>query len=413
MRARVFICIITLFATIGLSRQVSAFSADITETGPSAVPIAMGRAFGASRGTVASILYNPAGLAGISAPQLASMYSNLSGDFSYSSLAFALPVRFGTLGFAYLNQSSGAIYRTTLDSDGRIVRDATSPFFFTDQVFLLSLAGNISENISSGARLKIYEKEANSIAGGYGTGTALDIGLLYMIGSDADAGIYIENVLESGISWPGGTRDPLQKKVKAAFMYRPKDEWTLAFDALSAMDRPLLFKAGCQWKAHEMLLLRAGLEQNDIGGERYLKYSLGAGTGTDIFHIDYAYSADPLLAENTSHFVSISITAPEQTKTAPVQQQTERQKAADEPPPPPTPMPPAAKDLTEKVLVEKELAVRARINELDALIRAAVSVGDEEKASQFRQQKRETLRAWEETKSSLSNPLEGEIRRIQ
>lgn len=399
----------------------TAAAAEITEIGPSARPIAMGRAYSAARNTADSMLYNPAGLAGIGSFQFSSMYSNLSSDFSYTSIAAAMPVRYGTLGFAVLNQHSGALYRTVLDADGRVSMDGSSPFFFTNQVYLASFSGDLDNKLSAGARVKIYEKEAGSVPRGYGTGTSFDVGMLYRLGKDTDAGVYLENILSSGISWPTGSRDPLPQRTRAGVMHRPGNGWTIALDAVAQLDRPLLLKAGGEWRAHETISLRAGLEQADIGSERYLNYSLGAGTDLQTFQINYAYTADSALKDNSSHFVSISINVPaiqastpeaehpvheERTETPAIEPQTPEAPAL-----PPQIFKPGAKDLTGAVLKEKELIVRARINELDGLIRAARAVNDTSRAEDFQREKRRVLDEWKETKSSLVNPLESEIRR--
>jgi hypothetical protein len=398
-----------------------AISAEITEIGPSARPIAMGRAYSAARNTADSMLYNPAGLAGIDSFQFSSMYSNLSIDFTYTSLAAAVPVRYGTLGFAVLNQHSGALYRTVLDADGRVSMDGYSPFFFTNQVYLASFSGDLDNRLSAGGRVKIYEKEAGSVPWGYGTGTAFDVGMLYRLSKDTDAGIYLENILSSGISWPTGTREPLPQRTKAGVMHRPGNGWTIALDAVAERGRPLLLKAGGEWRAHELISLRAGLEQADTGSERYLNYSLGAGSNFDSFQINYAYTADAALKENSSHFVSISLSAPplpadaQEAEQPAYEEKTETSSEKLEAPKPPQILPrkegPGVKDLTQQVLKEKELVVRARIHELDSLIRAARAVNDTSREEDFQREKRRVLDEWKETKSSLANPLESEIRR--
>ena len=213
-----FAFIVSAILSLMLSKAVT--GTDISEIGTSARAVSVGRAYSAAESTVDSVFFNPAGLSGIDSFNFTSMYSSLSDDFSYTSLGIALPVKHGVLGFAIANEASGALYRTALDSDGKVITDGSDPFNFTDRVYSLSFAGKVNKGLAFGARIKIYEKKAYMIEDGHGSGLSADIGLLYKPHDRISLGLYHENLAGSGISWPTGTRDVLPSRTAAGLKYQ-------------------------------------------------------------------------------------------------------------------------------------------------------------------------------------------------
>lgn len=417
--------IVSVILSLLLSKAVT--GTDISEIGTSARAISLGRAYSAAESTVDSVFFNPAGLSGIDSFNFTSMYSSLSDDFSYTSLGISLPVKYGVLGFAIANEASGALYRTALDSDGKVITDGSDTFNFTDRVYSLSFAGQMNKELAFGARIKIYEKKAYMIEDGHGSGLSADIGLLYKPHDRISLGLYHENLSGSGISWPTGTRDVLPSRTGAGLKYLARQDLVLMIDAGISSGRPLLFKTGGEWRLHDLVFLRAGLEQTDIGGNKYLNYSLGAGSDLDTFRVDYAYRSDSAFSSNSSHFVSISfdmhktgvvteepaqavsveagVKQPEQLPNEPAMPATRKKEKTVEPPAVPK------KDLTDKILKQEELSVRAQINSLNDLIKSARTANDEEKTKELLNKKKEILKRWEETKRSIQNPLEMHIKR--
>jgi len=289
-----------------------AIGADIMEIGPSARPIAMGRAYTAVDDTVDAILFNPAGIAGIDTLRFSTMYSNLVNDYNYTSFAIAVPVKYGAVGFSMLNESSGALYRTSLDTDGKVIIDpSASQFSYSSQVFIVDYAAAYNKNLSLGSRAKLYGKGTSQVTGGYGTGTALDLGLVYHLNPRMNLGLSYENILSSGISWPTGTRDPLPSKISAGLLFKPRKDLVLQFDAVSPQNRAVFLRSGAEWLFSDLLFLRAGVEQKEISsGDRYFNYSFGVGSNFKNMYINYAYYADTALKENSSHFISLGFDIP-------------------------------------------------------------------------------------------------------
>jgi len=289
-----------------------AVAADIMEIGPSARPIGMGRAYTAVDNTVDAILFNPAGIAGIDTLRFSTMYSNLVNDYNYTSFAIAVPIKYGTIGFSMLNESSGTLYRTSLDTDGKVIIDpSASQFSYTSQVFVIDYATEYSKNLSLGSRAKLYGKGTSQVTGGYGTGTALDLGLVYHLNPRINLGLSYENIMSSGISWPTGTRDPLPSKISAGLLFKPRQDLVLHLDAVSPQNRSLLLRSGAEWLFSDLLFLRAGIEQKEVSsGDRYFNYSFGVGSNLKNMYINYAYYADTALKENSSHFISLGFDIP-------------------------------------------------------------------------------------------------------
>lgn len=355
-----------------------AIAADIMEIGPSARPIGMGRAYTAVDNTVDAILFNPAGIAGIDTLRFSTMYSNLVNDYNYTSFAIAVPIKYGALGFSMLNESSGTLYRTSLDADGKVIIDPSAgQFSYGSQVFIIDYAAEYTKNLSLGTRAKLYGKGTSQVAGGYGTGTALDVGLIYHLNPRINLGLSYENIFSSGISWPTGTRDPLPSKISAGLLFKPRKDLVLHLDTVSPQNRSLLLRSGAEWLFSDLLFLRAGIEQKEVSsGDRYFNYSFGVGSNLKNMYINYAYYADTALKENSSHFLSLGFDIPgmqqptqesRQTQPAAIQKTVSREVTATvQPTQEPKSLQPAKKTAQTKtsVNVKKKISPKSRIKPL-------------------------------------------------
>jgi hypothetical protein len=86
--------------------------ADILKARLGARPLAMGETYAALGDDLASSLYNPSGLANISGPSLGFDYLNAIDQISYSQLAYAHPLFFGTLGLNLILRNQPDISNT-------------------------------------------------------------------------------------------------------------------------------------------------------------------------------------------------------------------------------------------------------------------------------------------------------------
>src|SRR5512136_1179258 len=82
--------------------EVSGSTADPSEIGVGARPLAIGKAFVGMEGDASNIFINPAGLAYISSPKVTSMSGQVIQDVSYTVIGGANPTDYGTFGIGYI-----------------------------------------------------------------------------------------------------------------------------------------------------------------------------------------------------------------------------------------------------------------------------------------------------------------------
>lgn len=152
--------------------------------GIGAKPMGMGGAYTALADDTTAILWNPAGLADVSIPQIGLSYLELYGLVGYSFIALAQPVAsVGTIA-ASLSGSN--------DRDGN----------YQEVVLNISLARQVVSNLNLGINLKYLSSKASmgEIKVGSGVGLAADFGLRYDLSLRSKAGL--KNKLRFGISLP-------------------------------------------------------------------------------------------------------------------------------------------------------------------------------------------------------------------
>ncbi len=380
-------------------------AADITEIGPSARAISLGRTFSAIENSVDCAILNPAGLNSIDSIRFGSMFSNLSNDYTYKSFLFAVPIKYGVFGFALLDEQSGEIYKTTLDDNERVIRDNSDPFTFHNQVFGFSIANNINQKTSVGARLKLINKNASLTTNAFGSGTSIDLGLIYNKDSKTNFGLYIENLLNTGVKWQTGTTDPLATKIRTGFSYKISQNLLVAMDGIFTSNLPFNLKAGAEWMPTNTIFLRCGIEQEFIGSENYYNYSLGIANKFENIYINYAYKMNSALLESSSHFVSIGIDLQPAKKTIltteaiPSGPSSEAKVEIKQSPTS------EAKDLTKEIFEKEKRKVQEKVKLLDSKIEEAKKRKRNELLKNLQLEKLKTLKDWENFKLYFKNPL--------
>jgi long-subunit fatty acid transport protein len=188
---------------------IPAFAADVLDIGTSARSLGMGRSYVGISDVGECVFANPAGLYGLKKLELVSMYTDLSGDVKYTLVGVASPTRFGHFGFGYASNKIGDIFATTLDATtGRPT--TLEPFSYGTDMFLVDYADKINKDLTYGLRFKYVKKGGSIASAGEGTGMNLDLGLLYRINDDANAGLAIENAIAGGpgaIKWNNGVEE--------------------------------------------------------------------------------------------------------------------------------------------------------------------------------------------------------------
>ncbi|MDE0323165.1 MAG: hypothetical protein OXN27_04530 [Candidatus Poribacteria bacterium] len=151
--------------TLLLSRLVNAAFENIELM---AGPAGMGGAYSAATQDTSALIWNPAGLAGLSTPEIAIGYLDLHGVLGYSFVGVAHPIRKGrSVGAAILNSS---------DTEG----------ISHERIVLLSAATRVWKRFHIGLNAKYFSTSVNleQVPLGSGRGWGTDLGIQYALMTD-------------------------------------------------------------------------------------------------------------------------------------------------------------------------------------------------------------------------------------
>ena len=128
----------------------------------------MGGAYSAATQDTSALIWNPAGLAGLSTPEIAIGYLDLHGVLGYSFVGVAHPIRKG--------QSIGAAILNSSDTEG----------ISHERIVLLSSAIRVWKRLHIGINAKHFSTSVNleQVPLGSGTGWGTDLGIQYALMTD-------------------------------------------------------------------------------------------------------------------------------------------------------------------------------------------------------------------------------------
>ena len=126
-------------------------------------PAGMGGAYSAATQDTSALIWNPAGLAGLSTPEIAIGYLDLHGVLGYSFIGIAHPIRTG--------QSVGAAILNSSDTEG----------ISHERIVLLSAATRVWKRLHIGLNAKYFSTSVNleQVPLGSGSGWGTDLGIQY------------------------------------------------------------------------------------------------------------------------------------------------------------------------------------------------------------------------------------------
>ena len=164
-------------------------------------PMGMGGAYTALASDASAMVWNPAGLAKLTKPEIGLNYLELYGLVNYSFVAWAQPMQDGRAIGAGLSSSS--------DPEG----------LYQELVLDLSAAEEIRENLHVGFNIKYLSSAASigEIAVGSSGGAALDLGVRYML---ADGRIVIGLALPNLLSYVRYNRNTLKNADETSYSER-------------------------------------------------------------------------------------------------------------------------------------------------------------------------------------------------
>lgn len=316
---------------------------DFMNMGAGARPAALGDAFSSIADDANSVYWNPAGLARMKTVEGTWMHSDLNFGTTFDYLSLGSPLVFGKpskeafskpardhIGFGWIRASTGDILITGISTDtipgtnyNRVVIEGLARFL--SSAFMLSYSRQVSSRFSVGATAKMYDIElVNNTATGYG----LNLGILYgtirksepaVVEGDSapvpevkaswyeplSIALVVNDLTVTQVKWNTGYVDKIAPNARLGLSYRffsgrPQNSWissdgiALAFDVeqqvkteRQAKWHKPLYHLGVEWKAVNMLPLRAGYDNGD--------FACGIGFITKYLNLDYAYKAQPEL----------------------------------------------------------------------------------------------------------------------
>jgi hypothetical protein len=295
--------------------------AALAETAPDPIRIAvgarqlgMGKAFTGLADDVSSIFLNPAGIANATSWQVTSMSGQLFEEFNYLSLSGLYPTEHGNFAVAYVGSSIDGALPTRIEAgteaDPVIVVDTSrSPMSYSNNLILLSY-GRKMGRLNLGANLKFFSV---NLCGGSAQGNELDLGIQGKPLPWLSLGATIQNALPAGMGGKlyyqgsGWSEEyPAVLKIGAAIdLHRVK----LLADLDREMERanvPALMHLGVEWKPMELIAIRAGIDQDAVGGETVNNLTAGAGLYYGNFRFDYAYHQFAGAPGMDNHFFSLT-----------------------------------------------------------------------------------------------------------
>jgi len=343
--------VLVVFVLSSFSSAATKVATDPSRVGVGARLLGMGKSFVGLADDLNSIFINPSGLSRISNWQVTSMTGKFINEYDYVNLGGVYPTDYGTFGFGFVGGSIGftAPVGTTEAIDGvRIIPSSTEgvSYSFGNSVMLLSWGKDLKglrrfydweyfDLLSVGASLKFFGLNLSGpgITGGTATGNELDLGLQIQPDPAVRAGIVLQNALPYAgggkITWANGTDETLPSTLKLGLSlqvigekgFNQMGEHELSVnvdrDFFPGRDNiPQLLHMGVEWSPVPMLALRTGIDQETVGTgvagflDATDNFTAGVGVFWNEFRFDYAYHQYSHLADNDTHYFSLSYGIP-------------------------------------------------------------------------------------------------------
>ena len=322
--------------TVILAAAAMAWAGEIADPmslGVGARPLGMGRAYVAVAENGETLFINPAGLGRLDGYKFSSMYTNLMGDVNYMVLGGVVPnVYGGSLGLGLIN--TGVKDINLYDTTGTPMGTAS---WSQNEMFLSyghKVENDYIKNLYVGGNLKFFNMTGTSSAdAGSGSGFDMDLSALYTPIPMASFGITAQNFLPSSmgakIHRTSGLDEsiPVSLKMGAKVNLFGKADEALrpsAQSLIAAVDydftRSMYGTAhvGLEYSPMKNLALRLGSDQSNLTAGVGLKYNGIA--------FDYAFHPFNSLADDTTHFFSISYVGEEKVPVLNLNVQTPEDK---------------------------------------------------------------------------------------
>ncbi|GBR74974.1 putative surface protein [Candidatus Termititenax aidoneus] len=241
-----------------------------------------------------------------------------------SLTVFKLINEINYLSAAY-SQDAFSLGFLTIQDSGGFVRDADDNLTggkigYNDTTLYGAYAFQF-DRFDVGARLK-YQSKYFSEVDTSAWGLSLDLAGHHQLTKHLMLGAELGNVAGTALKWTDGLEEkiPLNFGIGGQFkLFGPDGYWqdwdwlarrTDVYADLRLEDRNSLLKTGVEFWPHDRVALRGGLQQiNDIQDDenaRLWRFTAGAGVNWNGIYFDYAFNPGDDIAENITHFFTIS-----------------------------------------------------------------------------------------------------------
>jgi len=298
--------------------------------GVGARPMGMGKAYVALAEDGTSIFTNPAGLAKVEDALFSSMYSNLMEEVNYMVGSLTYPIGPGTIAIGYLGSSvAGIELYTEEEVGGEMVPVSLGQGDYNNYVLYLSYGSRltaINPDIMIGVNAKLFAKQFMgpevAVSEANGTGTNVDMGILYQPNNWFTFGITKQNLMEeSKMEYETSIKEDIPSLTKIGFNMNVFGKYgyvktpyklniAVDVDMDSKGERPNTFHAGAEYWPMELLAIRAGIDQDPIPEGVISNLTAGVGLRIGNISFDYAYHTYYEIPENATNYFSISMVGP-------------------------------------------------------------------------------------------------------
>ena len=206
----------------------------------------------------------------------------------------------------------------------------------------------LRDDLFLGARLK-YHNVVFSEVDSQASGLAFDLNGLYQPSEYLLLGSELNNLIASPLTWTDGTVEKQPFGLRLGSKLKIAGEQGLFFDTTQPVDlyTDVLFGAnsalcggGLEYWPSQYLALRVGAKQTasilkDNSYSPFTRFTAGVGFNWHNIYIDYAYNPGDELADNLTHFFTLSYRFAEQPKPEPEPEVIEEEEVVEVRPPRP------------------------------------------------------------------------------
>lgn len=315
--------------------EIAKYGGEFMATGFGGRALAMGGASVAVANDVTAVYWNPAGLMGVTYPEIGLMHEQRFGgllSYNYGGVAWPFGPRY-TLALSITRMGVDDIPDTRnalidlngngqIDPNERLDPNKVKSFSSADWVAYLTYAFRGSSKFSMGVNLKIINRDLLDASA---MGVGFDIGALYRPTNELSFGATVQDVTTTLMAWNTGRNELVSPTLKLGAGYALS---ALGGTITPAVDFDIMFenrrfastfnvgavsvnpRAGLEYRFQNIFSLRGGYSDTQ-------DLAFGAGIHLPKLYLDYAYGQNDLFSDfkDASHRISLRIVL-EETKFA-------------------------------------------------------------------------------------------------